>query len=121
MDNKLPSSDKKTYSPEKQKNDPDSALAQRPAKEHTFLTDVADVRVMEQGLLHLLEDFHSGKLEAFGGMSTYEKMDQIREQQEELAHLHFELDLQQDMRRLDSEEARKRNNANLKKLIDKVA
>lgn len=34
--------------------------------EHSFLTDVADVRQMEQGLLQLLEDFHLGKLQAFG-------------------------------------------------------
>ena len=38
----------------------------RPAKEHTFLTDVADVRTMEHGLLQLLNDFHCGKLQAFG-------------------------------------------------------
>ena len=34
--------------------------------EHSFLTDVADVRQMEQGLLQLLDDFHQGKLQAFG-------------------------------------------------------
>ena len=32
---------------------------------HSFITDVADVRQMEQGLLRLLDDFHSGKLQAF--------------------------------------------------------
>jgi hypothetical protein len=30
---------------------------------------------------------------------TFEKMDQIREQQEQLARLHFEMDIQQDMQR----------------------
>ncbi|CAG2223378.1 unnamed protein product [Mytilus edulis] len=49
----------------------------RPCKEHSFLTDVADVRAMEQGLLQLLEDFHSGKLQAFGGGSTFQQMDMI--------------------------------------------
>jgi len=34
--------------------------------EHSFLTDVADVREMEQSLLQLLDDFHLGKLQAFG-------------------------------------------------------
>ena len=48
-----------------------SPPVRRPCKEHTFLTDVADVRVMEQGLIQLLEDFHSGKLQAFG-TPTYE-------------------------------------------------
>ena len=40
----------------------------RPCAEHSFLTDIADVREMEQGLLQLLQDFHSGKLQAFGEM-----------------------------------------------------
>ncbi len=42
----------------------------RPCREHSFLTDVADVRQMEQGLLQLLEDFHTGRLQAFGTPST---------------------------------------------------
>lgn len=37
-----------------------------PCEQHSFLTDVTDVRQMEQGLLQLLHDFHSGKLQAFG-------------------------------------------------------
>ncbi|KAI8791599.1 coiled-coil domain-containing protein 28A [Biomphalaria glabrata] len=65
----------------------------RPVKEHTFLTDVADVRTMEHGLLQLLNDFHSGKLQAFGNTETFNKMDAIRVQQEQLAKTHFEMDL----------------------------
>lgn len=38
--------------------------------QHSFLTDVSDVREMEGGLLNLLNDFHSGKLQAFGEMHT---------------------------------------------------
>lgn len=38
----------------------------RPCEEHTFLTDVAEVREMEQGLMKLREKFHSGQLQAFG-------------------------------------------------------
>lgn len=34
-----------------------------------------------------------------GGSMTFDKMDQIREQQEQLARLHFEMDIQQDMQR----------------------
>ena len=45
---------------------PSPTVNERPCKEHSFLTDVADVRVMEQGLLQLLEDFHLGKIQAFG-------------------------------------------------------
>jgi hypothetical protein len=33
---------------------------------HSFVSDITDVRQMENTLLQLLEDFHSGKLQAFG-------------------------------------------------------
>lgn len=33
---------------------------------HSFVSDITDVRQMENTLLTLLEDFHSGKLQAFG-------------------------------------------------------
>lgn len=46
---------------------------------------------MERALLGLLEDFHSGKLKAFGSGCTMEQMTSIREQQESLAKLHFDL------------------------------
>lgn len=92
----------------------------RLTKEHSFLTDVADVRAMEQGLLQLLGDFHSGKLRAFNDGATFEKMDQVREQQERLARLHFDLDVHQDIYRLGTEEARTAANENLSKLIDQL-
>ena len=85
---------------------------------HSFLTDVTQVRQQEQSLLQLLTDFHSGKLQAFGMLNicnhlndliksssfksqkgqdiTFEKMEKVREQQERLAKLHFELNSQQD-------------------------
>ncbi|XP_062615180.1 coiled-coil domain-containing protein 28B-like [Saccostrea cucullata] len=112
-------------SPEKKprktgKNDATSGSTGRTCKEHTFLTDVADVRTMEHGLLQLLEDFHCGKLQAFGGSMTFEKMDQIREQQEQLARLHFEMDIQQDMQRRDTDEGRAAANEKLRKLVDKL-
>ncbi|ESO89363.1 hypothetical protein LOTGIDRAFT_229217 [Lottia gigantea] len=102
------------------KKDVEDPLSERPCKEHSFLTDVADVREMEQGLLQLLEKFHSGKLRAFGGGSVFDQMDQIREQQERLARLHFDLDVQQDMHRLNSDEARSAANDNLNKLIGQL-
>lgn len=40
--------------------------AQSAPIQHSFLTDVSDVQEMEKGLLSLLNDFHSGKLQAFG-------------------------------------------------------
>ncbi|XP_034951764.1 uncharacterized protein [Chelonus insularis] len=58
--------------------------------------EVPDVRRMEQALLQLLEDFHSGNLRAFGKDCSMEQMTEIREQQERLARLHFELGQRQD-------------------------
>lgn len=69
-----------------------SRSAKATAPEHSFLTDVADVRDMEKGLLSLLDDFHSGKLQAFGCDDAFKKMDAVREQQEQLARMHFRLD-----------------------------
>ncbi|XP_073649007.1 coiled-coil domain-containing protein 28B isoform X7 [Tursiops truncatus] len=37
--------------------------------QHSFLTEVTDVYEMEGGLLNLLNDFHSGRLQAFAGRS----------------------------------------------------
>lgn len=41
-----------------------------PVIQHSFLTDVSDVQEMENGLLSLLNDFHSGKLQAFGNLGS---------------------------------------------------
>ncbi|NWH68645.1 CC28B protein, partial [Geococcyx californianus] len=60
--------------------------------QHSFLTDVSDVCEMEGGLLSLLSDFHSGKLQAFGKECSFEQLEHVREMQEKLARLHFGLD-----------------------------
>ncbi|XP_063040381.1 coiled-coil domain-containing protein 28A [Engraulis encrasicolus] len=59
--------------------------------QHSFLTDVSDVQEMEKGLLSLLNDFHSGKLQAFGNECSIDQMEHVREMQEKLARLHFDL------------------------------
>ncbi|KAH9382176.1 hypothetical protein HPB48_010455 [Haemaphysalis longicornis] len=92
-----------------------------PCEQHSFLTDVTDVRQMEQGLLQLLHDFHSGKLQAFGKDCTFEKMEHVREQQERLARLHFELNAQQELCGPESEEGRQLAKDNLTKLIENVS
>ncbi|KAF1405327.1 Coiled-coil domain-containing protein 28B, partial [Spheniscus magellanicus] len=61
--------------------------------QHSFLTDVSDVCEMEGGLLGLLSDFHSGKLQAFGKECSFEQLEHVREMQEKLARLHFGLDI----------------------------
>ncbi|CAJ1087531.1 coiled-coil domain-containing protein 28A isoform X2 [Xyrichtys novacula] len=62
-----------------------------PIIQHSFLTDVSDVQEMEKGLLSLLNDFHSGKLQAFGNECSIDQMEHVREMQEKLARLHFDL------------------------------
>jgi len=52
---------------------------------------------MEKGLLKLLDDFNSGRLRAFGQGCSMEQMETIRDQQESLAKLHFELGARQDL------------------------
>ncbi|CAG0916832.1 unnamed protein product [Notodromas monacha] len=59
--------------------------------QHAFLTDVNDVKTMERNLLKLLDDFHSGKLLAFGQNDNISRMETIRKQQEQLARLHFDV------------------------------
>ncbi|XP_014086540.2 coiled-coil domain-containing protein 28B isoform X3 [Bactrocera oleae] len=61
------------------------------SRHRKLLKEVPDVKHMERALLGLLDDFHSGKLKAFGSGCTMEQMTKIREQQESLAKLHFEL------------------------------
>ncbi|CAH1183324.1 unnamed protein product [Phaedon cochleariae] len=60
-------------------------------RHHSFISQVPDVRHMERALLGLLADFHSGKLRAFGSGCSMDQMTSIREQQEKLAKLHFDL------------------------------
>lgn len=55
-----------------------------------------------------------------GGGSTFQQMDMIREQQECLARLHFELDIHQDLQRGNDEKARISANSKLSRLIDQV-
>ncbi|XP_029452327.1 coiled-coil domain-containing protein 28A isoform X2 [Rhinatrema bivittatum] len=76
--------------------------------QHSFLTDVSDVQEMEKGLLSLLNDFHSGKLQAFGHECSIEEMEHVREMQEKLARLHLELygeheELPEDKRKIASD------------------
>ncbi|XP_067099678.1 coiled-coil domain-containing protein 28B [Osmerus mordax] len=69
-----------------------SKVNQSSPLQHSFLTDVSDVREMEGGLLNLLNDFHSGKLQAFGKVCSFQQLEHVREMQEKLARLHFSLD-----------------------------
>ncbi|XP_034153522.1 coiled-coil domain-containing protein 28A isoform X1 [Esox lucius] len=73
--------------------------------QHSFLTDVSDVQEMEKGLLNLLNDFHNGKLRAFGNECSIDEMEHVREMQEKLARLHFDLygevdDMPEDQRKM---------------------
>ncbi|KAM4710883.1 coiled-coil domain-containing protein 28A isoform 2-T2 [Anableps anableps] len=79
-----------------------------PIVQHSFLTDVSDVQEMEKGLLSLLNDFHSGKLQAFGNECSIDQIEHIREMQEKLARLHFDLygevdEMPEDLRKMASD------------------
>ncbi|XP_067928287.1 coiled-coil domain-containing protein 28B-like [Watersipora subatra] len=98
----------------------EASKVKRPCTEHKFLTDVADVRDMEKGLLVLLKDFHEGKLQVFGKGCTFEQMDEVRDQQEKLSRLHFDLDAQQQVQNIDSDDAKDLTFRNLNKLVDSL-
>uniref|UniRef100_UPI00398EDE42 coiled-coil domain-containing protein 28A n=1 Tax=Pristiophorus japonicus TaxID=55135 RepID=UPI00398EDE42 len=83
--------------------------------QHSFLTDVSDVKEMERGLLSLLTDFHSGKLQAFGNECSIEQMEHVREMQEKLARMHF--DLYNDLEEPTEEQATVAVDTNLDKLL----
>ncbi|XP_039595451.1 coiled-coil domain-containing protein 28B isoform X1 [Polypterus senegalus] len=83
--------------------------------QHSFLTDVSDVREMEGGLLSLLNDFHSGKLQAFGKVCSFEQLEHVREMQEKLARLHFSLDSH--MEELSDDQKKSASDRNLEHLL----
>ncbi|XP_069613113.1 coiled-coil domain-containing protein 28B isoform X1 [Ranitomeya imitator] len=72
---------------------PSEVVTPGPSLQHSFLTEVSHVCEMEGGLLSLLNDFHSGKLQAFGRVCSFEQLEKVREMQEKLARLHFSLDV----------------------------
>ncbi|XP_028414038.1 coiled-coil domain-containing protein 28A-like [Dendronephthya gigantea] len=90
-------------------------------QQHSFLTDPNDVKKMEKDLLDLMKDFNEGKLHAFGNEYTLEKMDQVRESQESLAQLHFELDAEESHRKEHEEVGRNRNLERLMKDLEKLS
>ncbi|XP_042239102.1 uncharacterized protein LOC121877410 isoform X3 [Homarus americanus] len=83
--------------------------------------DVADVRQIEQGLLQLMEDFQAGNLRAFGKDSRLRQMEAIREQQERLARLHFDVGAEQDLFPPLSEEGLRTSHDNMRTLMEKLA
>ncbi|XP_066601133.1 coiled-coil domain-containing protein 28B isoform X2 [Prorops nasuta] len=92
--------------------------AMAPCKHHSFLSEVPDVRRMEKALLQLLEDFHSGNLRAFGKDCSMEQMTEIREQQERLARLHFELGQRQEVG--DEQSGLRQSSANMRHLLHRL-
>ncbi|PNF13919.1 hypothetical protein B7P43_G09861 [Cryptotermes secundus] len=98
----------------------DMGASRRSCQHHSFLSDVTDVRRMEAALLHLLEDFHSGKLRAFGKDCSMEQMTGIREQQERLARLHFDLGAQQELYAPLSDEGLRAGQENMHRLMESL-
>ncbi|XP_055594627.1 uncharacterized protein LOC129745534 [Uranotaenia lowii] len=96
------------------------SFTSRPLKHHSFISEVPDVRHMERALLGLLEDFHSGKLKAFGSGCTMEQMTSIREQQESLAKLHFDLGNECSLSNNTGTNNEAQSQNNMKKLVNKL-
>ncbi|XP_033873566.1 coiled-coil domain-containing protein 28A [Acipenser ruthenus] len=86
--------------------------------QHSFLTDVSDVQEMEKGLLSLLNDFHSGKLQAFGNECSIDQMEHVREMQEKLARLNF--DLYGEVEELPEDQRKGASDSNLDKLMSNL-
>uniref|UniRef100_A0A3P9Q209 Coiled-coil domain containing 28A n=1 Tax=Poecilia reticulata TaxID=8081 RepID=A0A3P9Q209_POERE len=86
-----------------------------PVIQHSFLTDVSDVQEMEKGLLSLLNDFHSGKLQAFGNECSIDQIEHIREMQEKLACLHF--DLYSEVEEMPEDQRKTASDTNMDKLL----
>nr|XP_015102807.1 coiled-coil domain-containing protein 28A isoform X3 [Vicugna pacos] len=100
--------------------------AQSTPIQHSFLTDVSDVQEMERGLLSLLNDFHSGKLQAFGNECSIEQMEHVRGMQEKLARLNLELygeleELPEDKRKTASDSNLDRLLSDLEELNSSIA
>ncbi|XP_030884914.1 coiled-coil domain-containing protein 28B isoform X6 [Leptonychotes weddellii] len=55
--------------------------------QHSFLTEVTDVYEMEGGLLNLLNDFHSGRLQAFGDRAVFGETKPVQDGQTGLERL----------------------------------
>lgn len=96
------------------------SFTSRPLKHHSFISEVPDVRHMERALLGLLEDFHSGKLKAFGSGCTMEQMTSIREQQECLAKLHFDLGNEPSFFASNAAHNETQSQTNMQKLVAKL-
>jgi len=95
-----------------------TTAVERPAQAHSFHTEAAaEVQKMEKELLTLLSDFNTGKLRAFGHGCSMEEMEQIRDQQENLAKLHFDLAGKQDLSAPLNEEAIRTANDNMDRLM----
>jgi len=110
-----------SVTPSSGKTGKDKAAAtsvERPAQAHSFHTEAAaEVQKMEKELLTLLSDFNTGKLRAFGHGCSMEAMEQIRDQQENLAKLHFDLAGKQDLSAPLNEEAIRTANDNMDRLM----
>ncbi|GFY28711.1 uncharacterized protein TNCV_3440781 [Trichonephila clavipes] len=70
--------------------------------------------------LHFLDEMSRALMLLASKDRTFEKMEQVREQQERLARLHFELNTQQEIYGPQSEDGRRVGRENLGKLIENV-
>ncbi|XP_040285156.1 coiled-coil domain-containing protein 28A isoform X2 [Bufo bufo] len=103
---------------EKSKSQGESKGATSATIQHSFLTDVSDVQEMEKGLLSLLNDFHSGKLQAFSNECSIEQMEHVRGLQEKLARLH--LDLYGELEEMTEDKCKMARDSNMDRLLSEL-
>ncbi|CAK9293491.1 unnamed protein product [Gordionus sp. m RMFG-2023] len=79
--------------------------------------DQSDTRVGHRDdLINLVNEFTNGKHDAFG-QHLYDKMNQIRDQQEQLVQNHFDFSLQQNMKEYDINNTRIKSEEFIDKLM----
>lgn len=79
-----------------------------------------EVQKLEQSLLKLLHEFDTGENPEFDSTYSLQQMESVRDQQEALARLHFELGAQQDLHPQLSDDGLKLARENMSQLISSL-
>eukprot|EP00088_Acartia_fossae_P038678 TRINITY_DN4011_c0_g1_i5.p1 TRINITY_DN4011_c0_g1~~TRINITY_DN4011_c0_g1_i5.p1 ORF type:complete len:310 (-),score=92.46 TRINITY_DN4011_c0_g1_i5:2-931(-) len=79
-----------------------------------------EVQKLEQSLLKLLHEFDTGENPDFDSTYSLQQMESVRDQQESLARLHFELGAQQDLHPQLSDDGLKLARENMSQLISRL-
>lgn len=90
-------------------------------QEHSFLVNQTYFEDMEERVLKLLDTFKRGELTAFDENYSLDKLKEVKERQEKLAQMHFELENEDLNKAAGSEEEKaKRTQEKMDKLMTKM-